>query len=88
MRSAFFWPAGVHAMTIAGIKFNRRNPNSSKLIIYDPMPVNKGAIYDKTISSLLEFVKSAQKAAFSNSESALQWKKHGWYGNGSYFLHR
>lgn len=42
-RSALFYPIGSgHAVVIAGIKVNKRDADSSKLIIYDPEPVSQG----------------------------------------------
>jgi hypothetical protein len=88
-RSAFFYPVGLHVVVVAGIKVDKRNPNSSKLIIYDPDPVNEGQITDENWGEFLTNLKwSRDMDIKAHPDTAPIWKKQGWRGVGTFFLHR
>lgn len=88
-RSAFFYPRGLHVVVVAGIEFNPRDPNSSKLIIYDPEPVGRGKKIEVRWGQFLAGWKDYRASTLKLApESEEHWRKRGWFGTGTYFLHR
>ncbi len=84
-RSALMWPAGIHAVVIAGVEVNHRNPMSSKLIIYDPQPRGPG---EEIWGDLVNGVAAVRKMFSDDPKTVEDWKKKGWFAVGQYFLHR
>ena len=88
-RSAFFYPVGLHVVVVAGIKVDRRNPNASTLIIYDPKPINKGLITEENWGNFVTSLKASRELDIQDHpDTAPIWKKQGWRGLGTFFLHR
>jgi hypothetical protein len=88
-RSAFFYPAGLHVVVVAGIKVHHRNANSSKLIIYDPQPENRGKRTEENWGKFIAGLRWSRDMDIKmNPKTAPIWNKQGWRGMGSFFLHR
>lgn len=85
MRSALIWPAGIHAVVIAGVEINHRNPMSSKLIIYDPQPRGPS---EQIWGNLIAGVEFIRKASSDDPKLVEAWNKRGWFAVGHFFLHR
>ena len=83
-----FYPWGLHAVAVAGIKVNHRDALSSKLIIYDPVPVGLGHKTEERWGKFLADAMSVRTLTEQDPNIAAVWKKQGWFGTGTYFLHR
>lgn len=89
-RSAFFYPLGAaHVVVIAGIKVNKQDADSSKLIIYDTEPVGKGQKTEVSWGKLrAEWTKMLDSLRKLDPGAGDLLSKGRLFGYGHYFLHR
>jgi hypothetical protein len=87
-RSALLYPRGPHVVVVAGIEVNHRAPQSSKLIIYDPEPILHGKKEEVAWGKFIAGWENYRAFIKDDPEMDEVYRKRGWLGTGTYFLHR